>query len=233
VVCVRAGRDSRPAQRISAARAHRSAGMRAIALSRFPSKLGRGSRKTPHKLPSRPMGSMVAYVGPRQRRAYFGCGCAPLESIHARLVPGSEGADQPFWSRIVVNIGFRNTNSSLVKIAVNGTLRETVASVKGFRGGSWNRDNYHFCTRRFLKVPSTRVRERRRRRGRHHAHSERNGAPLPCFLLTGSISSIRRSAARWSLPHLHGVARWEGEEACARFRMERSRVCMGLSPLRS
>jgi len=87
-----------------------------------------------------PDGSMVAYVG-LDSAGVFRLWVRPLESIHARLVPGSEGADQPFWSPDSRYIGFSNTNSSLVKIAVNGNAAETVASVKGFRGGSWNRDN--------------------------------------------------------------------------------------------
>jgi Tol biopolymer transport system component len=65
-----------------------------------------------------------------------------LDSTTARLLPGTEGANSPFWSPDSRFLGFE-ANGQLKKIDVFGgtpqTLCENVAP-RGVRGGTWSRD---------------------------------------------------------------------------------------------
>jgi Tol biopolymer transport system component len=63
-----------------------------------------------------------------------------FESLTAREVPGTDGTGQPFWSPDGRYIGFFKLGTNLMKVAVTGGTPETIASVKGPRGGTWNQD---------------------------------------------------------------------------------------------
>ncbi|HKW14087.1 MAG TPA: protein kinase [Candidatus Krumholzibacteria bacterium] len=86
-----------------------------------------------------PDGSMVAYSG-MDSAGVVRIWLRPLESIVARVLPGTENATQPFWSPDSRYIGFFKGATSLMKVAVNGGAPENVTSIKGPRGGTWNRD---------------------------------------------------------------------------------------------
>jgi Tol biopolymer transport system component/tRNA A-37 threonylcarbamoyl transferase component Bud32 len=63
----------------------------------------------------------------------------PLESLAAREIPGTDGANSIFWSpdsKYVAYFGL----GKLKKVAINGGKPELVCSITGNRGGSWGKD---------------------------------------------------------------------------------------------
>ena len=84
-----------------------------------------------------PDGTQLAYVAFRNgtRQIHL----RPLDSLEARPIPGTEGANTPFFSPDGQWIGFA-TNTILAKISVNGGAAVTLATVAGLRGAGWNSD---------------------------------------------------------------------------------------------
>jgi eukaryotic-like serine/threonine-protein kinase len=64
----------------------------------------------------------------------------PLESLTARELPGTEGAQMMFWSPDSRSIGFFSRQQKLMKIAASGGAPEAISDVKAPRGATWSRD---------------------------------------------------------------------------------------------
>ena len=62
----------------------------------------------------------------------------PLDSLTAEPIPGTEGANSPFWSPDARQIGF-GAGGKLKKVSVPGGTPETLCDSYG-PGGTWNRD---------------------------------------------------------------------------------------------
>ncbi len=62
----------------------------------------------------------------------------PLDSVTAQAIPGTEGAEVPFWSPDSQQIGFQ-ANGKLEKIAAIGGTPLTLCD-EDLPGGSWNKD---------------------------------------------------------------------------------------------
>jgi Tol biopolymer transport system component len=62
-----------------------------------------------------------------------------LESLVSQPLPGTEGANYPFWSPDSRFVGFF-ADGKLKKIAISGGLPRTVCEAVFGHGGSWNRD---------------------------------------------------------------------------------------------
>jgi Tol biopolymer transport system component len=63
----------------------------------------------------------------------------PLDSTVARVLPGTEGAQMPFWSPDSQSIGFF-AQGRLKTLALGGGEPQTLADVTLPRGGTWNRE---------------------------------------------------------------------------------------------
>ncbi len=61
----------------------------------------------------------------------------PLDSPDARVLPGTEGASYPFWSKDDRHIGFF-ANGRLKTIEATGGPAVTLCDAAGARGGTWN-----------------------------------------------------------------------------------------------
>jgi Tol biopolymer transport system component/predicted Ser/Thr protein kinase len=82
-----------------------------------------------------PDGTQLAYVALRGgvRQIYL----RSLDSLEARPVPGTEGANNPFFSPDGRWLGFA-TNTKLAKISVSGGAPVTLANVAALRGAAWS-----------------------------------------------------------------------------------------------
>ena len=90
----------------------------------------------------------------------------PLDSLQARLLPGTEGAESPFWSPDSAQIGFF-ADGRLMRVPITGGAPSVVAQIgAAFGGASWNDDGVIVFSSRSLK----RVHRYRRL---HHATSVR------------------------------------------------------------
>ena len=63
----------------------------------------------------------------------------PLDSLTAQALPGTEGAEYPFWSPDSRFIGFF-AQGKLKKIEISGGPAQALCDAAGARGGTWNRD---------------------------------------------------------------------------------------------
>ena len=87
-----------------------------------------------------PDGRTLAYRAADSTGAYR-LWVRPLESLSAREVPGTDGAQLLFWSPDSKLIGFFSGQEKLMKVAAAGGAPETICDIKGPRGATWNRDN--------------------------------------------------------------------------------------------
>ena len=60
-----------------------------------------------------------------------------LASLHAAMVPGTEGAKQPFWSPDSRSLGFF-ARGKLMKVAIVGGVPVVIADALDGRGGAWS-----------------------------------------------------------------------------------------------
>ena len=85
-----------------------------------------------------PDGLNLAYVAstpsPDSKSALW---IRPMDSLHARLLPGTEAAGFPFWSSDGRFIGFF-AGGKLKKIDIQGGPPATICDAPDGRGGSWN-----------------------------------------------------------------------------------------------
>jgi serine/threonine protein kinase len=63
----------------------------------------------------------------------------PLDSLAARILPGTEGASRPFWSPDSRNIGFQ-ANGKLQRIGLNEGAPRIICDSAQARGATWNAD---------------------------------------------------------------------------------------------
>ena len=63
----------------------------------------------------------------------------PLDALQTQLLPGTDGAQHPFWSPDSRQVGFF-AEGKLKKIAVAGGPAQTLCDAPDGRGGTWNRD---------------------------------------------------------------------------------------------
>jgi serine/threonine protein kinase len=64
-----------------------------------------------------------------------------LDSVESRIIPGTEGAQYPFWSPDGNEIGFfSRTSASLRVVSADGGPERTLCVSRNGKGGSWNED---------------------------------------------------------------------------------------------
>jgi serine/threonine protein kinase len=103
---------------------------------------GGGFTPTPSSVPTTqfalsPNGRYLVYVasiGSDAQQLWL----RPLDSLTAESMPGTQGAEYPFWSPDSESIGFF-ANSTLKRIDVGGGPARALASAPHGRGGAWNR----------------------------------------------------------------------------------------------
>ena len=81
----------------------------------------------------------LSAVGPEGKRMLW---LRPLDSLHATVIPGTEGGFAPFWFEPdSQHIGFF-AEKALKKVRASGGVPQVLCDVEGFTGGgTWNRDN--------------------------------------------------------------------------------------------
>ncbi|HEY5022095.1 MAG TPA: protein kinase, partial [Gemmatimonadaceae bacterium] len=86
-----------------------------------------------------PDGSRLAYVGGPHAQILV----RPWNQLHATAIPGSEGAQNPFFSPDGQHVGFVTGGSKLQIASLSGGPLVTVTdSLIGLAGASWGRDGY-------------------------------------------------------------------------------------------
>jgi serine/threonine-protein kinase len=86
-----------------------------------------------------PDGSRLAYVGGPHAQILV----RPWNQLHATAIPGSEGAQNPFFSPDGQHVGFVTGGSKLQIASLSGGPLITVTdSLIGLAGASWGRDGY-------------------------------------------------------------------------------------------
>jgi Tol biopolymer transport system component len=86
-----------------------------------------------------PNGSTIAFIGQRNAAAPPQLYVRRLDEVRATLLPGTEGANAPFFSPDGVWLGF-DTGLELKKVAVTGGAPILLASLTSMRGASWAPD---------------------------------------------------------------------------------------------
>lgn len=80
------------------------------------------------------------------------------DGLQMRALPGTDGANFPFWSPDSQQIGFF-AGDKLKTVAITGGLPMTVCNVASARGGSWNRDGTIILARDYqggiFRVPAS------------------------------------------------------------------------------
>ena len=87
-----------------------------------------------------PDGRWLAFTGRQGNQTDPVLWVRSLDSFDPRPIPGTEGAEQPFWSPDSRHIGFF-TATRLRRVAIAGGGAQDLADVSSGRGGSWSRDN--------------------------------------------------------------------------------------------
>lgn len=87
-----------------------------------------------------PDGRRLAFVGPAAQSTALWI--RSLETGEQRAVPGTEGAQQAFWSPDAKQVAFDVPPGRLMRVPPEGGPPEAIASFAGtFRGGSWGADD--------------------------------------------------------------------------------------------
>ena len=98
-------------------------------------------RSPTHSSPCRRMAA-PSRLSPSDRESAPLRGCGPCTEVNARLVQGTEDAQEPFWSPDSQWIGFLAGQGTLKKVPVSGGTVQTIASgITDFRGVSWGPDD--------------------------------------------------------------------------------------------
>lgn len=85
-----------------------------------------------------PDGNLIAYVAAREQGAVL-LWVRTLNSLHARALPGTEGATFPFWSPDSRSLGFF-AGGKLKTVALEGGTPAEICGAPIGRGGSWGLD---------------------------------------------------------------------------------------------
>ena len=86
-----------------------------------------------------PDGKWLAFVAAQEGQAQL-LWIRALDSFDARPIPGSEGAQLPFWSPDSRHVAFF-AGEKLRRVAIAGGAPQILTDTAGARGGTWNRDN--------------------------------------------------------------------------------------------
>ena len=107
------------------------------------------SIQTPDTLGNLPALSAAPVISPDGRFVVFPSPLAlgkppvlwlrPMGALEAQPLPGTEGADWPFWSPDSRHVGFA-ASGKLKKIDISGGPPQNLCDVVGFTGGTWNRE---------------------------------------------------------------------------------------------
>jgi len=81
-------------------------------------------------------GSSLAFVSPNEKSGQPVVYVQRVGSPTVTILPGTEGANFPFWSPDGANLGFF-ANGKLMKVAVSGGAPQVLAKIQAARGGSW------------------------------------------------------------------------------------------------
>jgi eukaryotic-like serine/threonine-protein kinase len=85
-----------------------------------------------------PDGRLLVFTAQRGDRSMLWL--RPLDSLDARVLPGTEPSNSPFWSPDGKSIGFYATSErTLKRVEVLGGTPETLCDAYVFEGGTWNR----------------------------------------------------------------------------------------------
>jgi serine/threonine protein kinase len=104
---------------------------------------GGGFTPTPSSVPTAqfalsPNGRQLVYVASVGRDAQQ-LWLRPLDSLVAEAIPGTQGAEYPFWSPDSEAVGFF-ANGALKRVDIGGGPARVLASAPHGRGGAWNRN---------------------------------------------------------------------------------------------
>ena len=83
-------------------------------------------------------GSMLGFVSPEEDSGLPMLYVQRVGSPNPTVLPGTEGANYPFWSPDGANLAFF-AHGKLLKVAVSGGAPQSLANVLAARGGSWGR----------------------------------------------------------------------------------------------
>jgi eukaryotic-like serine/threonine-protein kinase len=86
-----------------------------------------------------PDGSTIAFIGQKNSAAPPQLYVRRLDETHATLLPGTDGANAPFFSPDGIWLGF-DTGLELKKVAVTGGAPILLAPLKSMRGAAWAPD---------------------------------------------------------------------------------------------
>jgi eukaryotic-like serine/threonine-protein kinase len=106
---------------------------------------------TPDSVAISPDGRTIAYVATLEGQSRLWL--RSLESGLSRAVPGTDGADFPFWSPDSQSVAFF-ADAKLRHVAVDGGSVQTLVNATG-EGGTWNQDNVILYTS--VGTPITRI----------------------------------------------------------------------------
>jgi eukaryotic-like serine/threonine-protein kinase len=84
-----------------------------------------------------PDGRMLAFVSPDEASGENMLTVQRIGSLVAAILPGTEGANYPFWSRDDVYVAFFAGGKLKKVAAAGGTPPQTLAAAPNARGGSW------------------------------------------------------------------------------------------------
>jgi Tol biopolymer transport system component len=88
-----------------------------------------------------PNARWLAFVGPQESQQVAVLWIRDMNSFDARPIPGTEGAELPFWSPDSRHVGFF-AGGKLRRVSVDGGAPQVLADgSSAARGGTWSRDN--------------------------------------------------------------------------------------------
>jgi serine/threonine-protein kinase len=84
-----------------------------------------------------PDGQRIAFTARPSAHEPAGLYLRPLDQLEAQLVPGTEGAKQPFWSPDSRSVAYF-AQGKLMKVALDGGAPVEICAAPDARGGTWS-----------------------------------------------------------------------------------------------